>query len=117
MTDRNKTKKYIYIGTIIFFVLLTLGYTAYEIQKIVFGPKITILSPENGSLASTSEIQIIGTTKNIQDISMNDRKIFIDEQGNFREELLLSYGYNIIMLKANDRFGRGTEKKLELIYK
>lgn len=117
MTDRHKTKKYLFIGTIIFLVLITLGYTAYEIQKVIFGPKITILSPNDGSLASTSEIQIIGTTKNIQDISMNDRKIFIDEQGNFKEELLLSYGYNIITLKANDKFGRDTEKKLEIIYK
>ena len=93
------------------------GYTLYEIHKVVFGPKITILSPENGSLATSSEIEIIGTTKNIQDISMNDRKIFIDEQGNFKEEMLLSYGYNIITLKANDKFGKNTEKELEIIYK
>ena len=48
---------------------------------------------------------------------MNDRKIFIDQQGNFKEKILLSYGYNIITMKANDKFGRNTKKKLELIYK
>ena len=117
MTERHKTKKYLYIGIVIFFVLLTVGYTSYEIHKVVFGPKIMITYPQDGSLATTSEIEITGTTKNIQDISLNDGKIFIDEQGNFKEKLLLSYGYNIITLKANDKFGRSTEKKLEIIYK
>jgi len=117
MTERNKTKRYLFVAIIIAFVLLMVGYTAYEIQKVVFGPRITILSPENGFLATSSAIEIIGTAKNIQDISLDDNKIFTDEQGNFKEELLLSYGYNIITLKANDKFGRGTEKKLEIIYK
>ena len=48
---------------------------------------------------------------------MNDRQMFTDEEGEFSEKLLLSYGYNIITVKAKDRFGRETKKTLELIYK
>ena len=117
MTDRNATRKLLKI-TAIFIVLICLfGYTTYEIQKIVFGPKIEVLSPKNGSLISNPLTEISGVAKNIKNISLNDRKIFIDEQGNFNEKLLLSYGYNAFTIKASDKFGRNTEKIIELIYK
>jgi len=86
-------------------------------KKVVFGPQITISSPLNGSLASSSLIEIIGVAKNIKEISLNDRKIFIDEKGNFKEKVLLSYGYNVIVIKASDKFDSKTEKVLEVIYK
>jgi hypothetical protein len=30
---------------------------------------------------------------------------------------LLSYGYNVLELKAEDRFGKETEQKLQIVYK
>jgi hypothetical protein len=117
MTERYKTKQYatwLVIGALL---LLLLGYTGYEIQRIVFGPKITITSPQNGALVTDSLLQISGRAENINDISLNDRKIFLDEKGNFSEEVLLSYGYNVLTFDAADRFGRKTEKVLEVIYK
>lgn len=115
--DRHSTKKTLKI-IIIFVILLCLFvYTAFEIQKIIFGPKIEIFSPKNGALVATSPIEIIGLAKNIKDISLNDRKIFIDEAGNFKEKLLLSEGYNVFVLKASDKFERKTEKIIEIIYK
>jgi hypothetical protein len=117
MTDRHATRKLLKIITISIVLLCFFGYTAYEIQKVLFGPQIKVTAPLNGSLVSSSSVEIIGIAKNIKDISLDDRKIFIDEQGNFKEELLLSYGYNAISIKAEDKFGRKTEKIIEVIYK
>jgi hypothetical protein len=117
VSERNKTKKYIFWIVIGIFVLSTIGYASYEVQKVLFGPKIIVLSPIDGSLISSSTTEISGITKNIKELSLNDRKIFTDEEGNFKEEMLLSYGYNIFILKASDKFGRNTEEKIELIYK
>jgi hypothetical protein len=117
MTDRHATRKLLQIIIISIVVLILFGYTAYEIQRVVFGPRIVVLSPKNGSLISNSLTEITGVAKNINDISMNDRKIFVDEQGNFKEEVLLSYGYNAITIKASDKFGRTAEKIVEVIYK
>ncbi len=74
-------------------------------------------TPLNGASVEHSLINIEGVAKNISHISMNDRQMFTDEEGEFSEKLLLSYGYNIITVKAKDRFGRETKKTLELIYK
>ena len=117
MTELHKTRKNIKIAIISFFVLFILGYTGYEIQRVVFGPRISITYPQNGSVVSTSSIKITGVAQNIKDISLNDRKIFIDEQGNFKEEVLLSYGYNAFVMRASDKFDRKTEKIIEVVYK
>lgn len=117
MTDRHATKKVLKITIICSVLLCLFGYAGYEVQKLAFGPRIDVLSPINGSLVSNSLTEIYGTAKNIKDISLDDRKIYIDEKGNFREKALLSYGYNVFSIKATDKFGRDTEKIIEIIYK
>ncbi|MEI6528480.1 MAG: hypothetical protein WCO10_02290 [bacterium] len=115
--SRRETKFYLKAIIISFFVLILLGYGIYEAWNLMTGPTIDISSPQNGITVSESLISIAGVARNINEIKMNDRPISIDEQGNFSEEMLLSYGYNIITLRAKDRFGKEVEKKLELIYK
>lgn len=117
MIDRHTTKKLLKIILISIIVLFIFGYAGYEIQKIVFGPKINITFPINGSTVTNSFTEIVGTAKNINNISLNDRKIFVDEQGNFKESILLSYGYNTFKISANDKFGRNENKIMEVIYK
>ncbi len=117
MTDRHATRKLLKIILISIILLFLFGYTGYEIQKMLFGPRIEILSPKNGSLISNPLTEIFGLAYNIKDITLNDRKIFIDEKGNFKEKLLLSYGYNAFVIKASDKFGKNTEKVVEVIYK
>ena len=106
------------IKNIVFAILLVaiLGYTYFQMQNIVTGPVITITEPKNGAVLTSSHIEVIGTTKNISNINLNDRQIFIDESGAFKEKLLLSPGYNIITLRAKDKFGRETKNVLELVY-
>jgi len=86
-------------------------------KDFIIGPTITISSPTNGESVGNSLIELKGTAKNISYISVNDRRIFTDEEGVFKEKLLLYPGYNIISVKAEDRFDRNIEKTLELVYK
>ena len=116
MTDRYKTRKNIRTAIIALLALIVVGYTLYEVKELVSGPSITVYSPHNGETVSTSSLEISGIAKNITDISLDDRSIFIDEKGNFKEELLLSPGYNAITIAAHDRFGSETQKTLEVIY-
>ncbi len=117
MTDRHQTKKYLNFIIIFLLLAIPISYTAYEIQKLFYGPKIMVEYPQNGILVSDSLLEIKGIAENINNISLNDKKIFIDEKGNFNEKILLSYGYNVLQLEANDKFGRQTDKTIEVIYK
>ncbi len=99
------------------FVMGVLGYGLFQAKKIIMGPEISIAYPQNGGTVSTSSVDISGIAKNIASISLDDRPIYIDESGNFKEKLMLYPGYNVITLKAHDKFGSAIEKKVELVYK
>ncbi len=101
---------------IAFFVLLIVGYGIFQSQKIIKGPQLSIASPIQGQTVAKSDVDIAGVAKNISFISLNDRPIHVDESGHFSEKLMLYPGYNIIKLKAQDKFGSTIEKNLELVY-
>lgn len=111
--NRDKLKKWIIGAFLIFFI----GYGLFESYKIVSGPKINILEPKNGEYFETPLIAVKGVAKHISFISLNDRPIFIDKEGTFSEKLILLPGYNIMSLKAKDRFGKTIEKKMEFFLK
>jgi hypothetical protein len=97
-------------------ILIILGYAYFETKDFARGPVITISEPANGSTIQNSPVNISGYAKNISYISLNDRQIFTDKAGFFNEKLLLYPGYNIISIKAKDRFKRSVESDLEVIY-
>ncbi len=97
--------------------LTILGYALFQGQKIIVGPVIDIYTPQNGATYNQTLIEIEGQARNIAYLNLNDRAIFTDKEGYFKEKLLLSPGYNIIKLDARDKFKKYTEKKLELILK
>lgn len=92
-----------------------LGYAYLKTKDFIAGPQITILSPINGTTLSDPLVVVTGVAKNISSISLDDRPIFVDDKGNFKEKLLLYSGYNIITVKAEDRYKRRVEKKLEIL--
>ncbi len=115
--SRRETKFYLKALVIILFLICLFGYGAFEIWNYATGPKIILTSPANGSSVSESLISIDGQGKNIKEITLNNRPILMDETGKFSEKILLSYGYNVLELKAEDRFGKTTEQKLQIVYK
>lgn len=113
----RNSKKVFESALIALSAIIIFGYAFYQARNIISGPIIKIQNPKNGETLERSLVNIEGTAENISHISMNDRQIFTNEQGEFSEKLLLSYGYNIITIRVKDRFGRQTEEILELIYK
>lgn len=101
------------IGIVLLFTVIA-GYSIVESRALILGPSLTITSPLDGAVISESAVRITGTGKNISAIKLNDRPIFVDAEGYFSEELLLPLGYTILSMKAEDRFGRGTEMTLRL---
>ena len=87
----------------------------FESRQLILGPRVTIETPADGSAFTEPKINIVGKAENITSLSLNGRPIFIDESGNFREELLLQKGYTILTIGAEDRFGRKTKKQLHLV--
>lgn len=100
---------------IFIFILFLIGYGSFEAYDLWIGPKITITTPENGSLITENLVIVAGKTRNVSWLSILGRPISLDEQGNFAEKLLLPSGYSILTFEAKDRLGRKVQKTLELV--
>ncbi|MBI2096201.1 MAG: hypothetical protein HYT43_01040 [Candidatus Taylorbacteria bacterium] len=102
------------VGLSILFIVV---YSLYQTRNLRRGPEIIIQSPLNGAVFAESPVTIRGIAKRISDISLNDRKIFVDREGQFKDDVMLLAGYNAVKIEAEDKFGRKTQKILELTYK
>ncbi len=117
MTKNSRTIKTVLRGILIVLtVLIILGYAYFRTQDYLGGPQVTILTPQNGETTHDPLLTIQGQTKNIADITLNDRKIFTDKKGIFKEEILLHCGYNIITVTATDKFNKEIKKRIEIVY-
>jgi bacillopeptidase F len=113
---RNGTD-YVKIIFIVLFSIFIIGYFIFNFRIFIAGPSIVVTSPQNGEETDKDLVEITGKAQNTNFISINDRPIFVDNEGNFKEFLLLSAGYNIIVIKAQDKFERKISKNIEVISK
>jgi len=114
--DRQRVLRGIELAIGGLLVLVIVGYSGFTAKRIFEGPKIIIDSPVDGATMSTSLVEISGTTRNALSLTLNGRLIAIDTTGRFGEQLLLSYGYNIIELVATDRAGKVIKNTVTLFY-
>lgn len=109
--------RYIRIILGLLLVLVVLVYAATKSINLLSGPELTLEKPINGETVSSDLLTIEGTARNIAFLTLNDRRIFVNDTGVIFDQLLLYEGYNIITLKAEDKFGRETSLIREVIYK
>ncbi len=102
-------------GMVLLFVGISISYILFQARFLIAGPQI-ILTEEPGHLHNTRVITLTGTTHNITHLWLNDRQIYTDEQGTFREALVLENGYTITTLRATDRYGRETRVERAFVY-
>lgn len=104
----------ILLGILVFF---SLGlYSLFAARGIIQNPRITISEPENGSHITNPTVAITGSTNTLSSFTINGRVVPLHENNTFSNVIILKEGYNIIVLEAGDRFGRTTEKTLEIMH-
>lgn len=115
--DRGQIKKVIYRSVIFVFILIIILYSGFEIKRYITGPEIILEKNLKYYSIKESPINIKGRAVNISDIRINDYKIFMNEEGYFSEEILLSEGLNEIKISGIDKFGRETKEIIDVFYK
>ncbi len=122
---RETTKRAITIGTIIFVILVIIGYAYITSHSLISGPSIVVTNisgtaapaPVKGVIYgsfATSTVTITGVALRIQSISLNGSPIEIDEAGNFSQIIALFPGFNAETLIGKDAFGHTTQVELDL---
>jgi bacillopeptidase F len=82
-------------------------------------PDLTVSSPENGKTfygSSERQITIEGLTEEGSSVTINDRLVVVNAQGEFTFATTLSDGENTFNIKATDRAGNTKETTLSVNY-
>lgn len=114
---RRDIKRKIKVISLCSLALLIGFYSFYQARFLLQGPAVDIWNPENGSSTAREVVEIQGQAKNISYISLDGRQIFVNEEGVFKERVLLSEGKNSVTITAQDKFGRETHNTIDLFFK
>lgn len=98
-------------------VLITGVFTYFKAHDLLFGVRIDIEAPSNGATMREPFVLIRGSAPGSTLLTLNGAKVLTDSAGKFEKEILLGLGYNIIEVKALDRFNREKSEVLELVYR
>lgn len=112
----QNTKKIIKILVISIFFIFIFIYALFISKDLIFGVKIKNVNLVDGSLVAESILKVTGNSKNAVKLALDGREISVDEQGDFEETIALLPGYNIINIRAQDKFGYVDEKNYKLMY-
>lgn len=109
-------KKILKIGSLLFFFAFIIIYAFSRSSNLIFGVKINNVNIINGRAVAEPIVKVTGNAKNAINLTLNGREISIDQNGDFSETIALLPGYNIISLRAQDKFENNDEKNYQLIY-
>ena len=81
-------------------------------------PALEISQPEDGETISDEKgkIEIIGKTEEEAELTINDHRVILNQEGSFKYPFSLSLGENEILIIATDKAGNQTEKTLTINY-
>ncbi len=102
--EKNFKQKLILGISITFFVFILI-YGFSRTEKWILGIKIKNLNITDNQTFEENPIKITGNADKASYVSINNREIFIQKNGNFEEYIALLPGYNILEVKAKDKFG------------
>ncbi|OGD86436.1 hypothetical protein A2870_01020 [Candidatus Curtissbacteria bacterium RIFCSPHIGHO2_01_FULL_41_11] len=106
MFTPNKLTPLAFILTaIVFFVYLTIQYTS-----ILAAPKLKIYTPPNDINTTASIVEVSGNTEADTAVSIDGELVAVDSSGDFRHQIKLDEGQNIIEIIASKRLSPKTKE-------
>lgn len=107
----RKIEKFL-VGSLVIAALCYGGFRAYP---LILGPEITIYSPQEGDIVASSSFEVSGKVSKVREITLQGRPIPIDIDGHFKELLVASPPYTILVLTATDFYGNSITKTVSVI--
>lgn len=109
------TPKRIVLTVFVLFLILVALYFYREIGFLVKAPALEVSQPLTDITARQETFEIVGKTDAAY-LTVNDKEVYIDKQGNFRTEINLSQGINVIKIQAENRFNKTNQTIRRIIY-
>jgi hypothetical protein len=85
---------------IIFGISILIGYFAWQISQIYQPPVLVVSQPDKNLITSESFIEVKGQTEKEARVYINGKEVFLDSLGNFKADLDLQKGLNLLKISA-----------------
>lgn len=116
-------KKYITITPKIITVFLSLlilsiigYYFWHQLSSFNSEPYLFVSSPFADEVTNDSETIVSGETEIGIILKINGEDVFVDEEGYFKENIMLQPGKNVLIIEAVNRFDKTAEEIRNIIY-
>lgn len=110
------TPKRISLIVFVLFLILIGLYFWREIGFLTKAPALEVSQPPTDITIKQETFEIIGTTDPSAYLTVNDKEVYIDKEGNFKTEVNLLEGINTITIQAKNRFDKTNEIIRRIIY-
>jgi hypothetical protein len=108
------TPKKIFLFIITIIVLGGIFLLYKEIDSFASAPSLLILNPQNNTETESNSIYIEGVTDKETRLFINDQTILVNDDGRFRENVILQKGLNVINIKAINKFDKETLESINV---
>lgn len=96
-------------------ILIAFVYGCWRIYPLISGPKITVSSPIDGEMVSSTTFQVLGHVSHVKNISLQGRPIPVDKNGNFAEIIVGQKPYTKIVFNATDFYDKTITKTITVL--
>ncbi len=81
-------------------------YLGFYLRNIIVAPELEIYTPQDSISIDSYKVEVYGRTENDVEVEINNKKVLIDESGNFVKEINLRTGMNNIKITAKKRYSK-----------
>lgn len=100
-----------------FFVLIVavgIVYFYREVGKFSQEPRLVITHPSNNLSIESSSVDIVGISDKDSHVTINNQPVFVNDDGEFRENISLQKGVNELEVRSVNKFDNETVKKISI---
>lgn len=102
------TKALIVVG--IFLILA--AYVAFQYSSLLFPPKLTVMSPENGMTIEGNVVDVRGETDPYASVTVEGEEVYVSLSGEFAKSIYVFSGESTIEIVATNRFGKEARQEI-----
>lgn len=87
-------------------ICLIFGFFWHQVSYLLYPPFIKLEKPASNFSITDYAIEVAGQTEPSASLTINGRKVSVNEEGYFNSIITLDSGLNMLTIEAKDRFGR-----------
>lgn len=110
------SSKTLVIAGLALFGFLSMSYLYFQVSSLKRPPRLEIFSPKTDLTTGGAVLLVHGTTEPGSSVYLNDQMIVVDAKGEFRENLSLAPGTNLLTIRAVNKFDKSNSASRTIVY-